>query len=112
MVNRIVIGVVVVAALGAAFVLDRSAVAKRARELAISQCGQEYDLSATRAELDALRAQIVVENAAKHHLQEKIQVARGEAMRLAVELEAYERETEINPDGVVGADLLRRLQSN
>lgn len=112
MVKQIVIGLTVVSALGAAFAFDRSAVTKLTRERAISQCGQEYDLSATRAELDALRAQIATESVAKQHLQEKIQVARGEAMRLAVELEAYERENEIDPDGVVGADLLRRLRSN
>ncbi|EEE37732.1 hypothetical protein RKLH11_1568 [Rhodobacteraceae bacterium KLH11] len=112
MVNRIVVGVVVVAALGAAFVLDRSAVAKRAREQAILQCGQEYNLSVTAAELQALRAQIAVGNEANNHLQEKIQVADGERLRAILDLEAYERETENSHDGIVDADLFGRLRAN
>ena len=70
------------------------------------------ELAAAQAELVELRRIMAVEREAAQALQEKVQVARGEALRFAAELEAYERETEVNPEGRVDADLLHRLRAN
>lgn len=40
-----------------------------------------------------------------------MQIAEAEALRFATELEAFERDTTINPDGVVDGDLLRLLRA-
>ncbi len=73
---------------------------------------QQFELTAAQAELEALRGRMAAAQEANRALQEKVQVAEGEALRFAAELEAFERETQINPDGVVDSDLLRRLRSN
>ena len=73
---------------------------------------RQFELKATQAELDALRRRAAATELANQSLQEKVQVAEGAALRFAAELEAYERETQINPDGLVDAGLLRRLRSN
>ena len=70
------------------------------------------ELAAAQAELAELRRRAAVAADANRDLQEKVQAAEGEALRFAAELEAFENETEINSDGVVDGDLLRRLQSN
>lgn len=36
----------------------------------------------------------------------------GEALRFAAELEAYERDTQVDPEGVVDPGLLERLRAN
>lgn len=73
---------------------------------------QQFELEAAQFELDALRRRAATTEQANRNLQEKVQVAEGEALRFAAELEAFEHETQVNPDGVVDADLLRRLRSN
>lgn len=73
---------------------------------------QQFELTAAQAELEALRSRMAAAQEANRALQEKVQVAEGEAVRFAAELESFERETQVNPGGVVDSDLLRRLRSN
>lgn len=73
---------------------------------------REFELTAAQSELDALRRWMAAAEVANQTLQEKVQAVEGEALRFAAELEAYESETEINPDGVVDSDLLERLRAN
>ncbi len=49
---------------------------------------------------------------AQARLEERLQVAEGEARRIAREIEQYEAENEINPDSVVDSGLLLRLRGN
>jgi hypothetical protein len=85
---------------------------KQALSVAREGYVQQFELAAAQAELDALRRRKAVTDEANQTLQEKVQAAQGEALRFAAELEAFKRETQINPDGVVDSDLLRRLRSN
>ncbi|TDE33181.1 hypothetical protein [Antarcticimicrobium sediminis] len=73
---------------------------------------RETEVAAVRAELDIVRRQMVAADVANRTLQEKVQVAEDAGMRFSEELEAFERDTKVNPDGVVDADLLRRLRAN
>lgn len=73
---------------------------------------RDFELIAAQTELDALKLRMAAAEIANQALQEKVQVAEGEALRFAAELEAFERDTQINPEGVVDSDLLRRLRSN
>lgn len=73
---------------------------------------RQFELTAAQAEMDALRRRMASAQEANRVLQEKVQVAEGEAQRFAAELEAFEHETEINPDGLVDPGLLGRLRSN
>ena len=73
---------------------------------------QQVELAAAEAELAELIRRAAVASDANRALLEKVQVAEGDARRFAAEMEAFENETEINPDGVVDGDLLRLLQSN
>lgn len=89
-------------------VVDRRQAVAAAREGFV----QQIELTAAQAEIDALRRRAAVTTEANRVLQEKMQVAEGQALRFAVELEAYQNETVVNPDGVVDSDLLGRLRSN
>ncbi|MEO0485261.1 MAG: hypothetical protein AAF092_05060 [Pseudomonadota bacterium] len=71
-----------------------------------------FELEASQAELAALRARMASTQEANRALQKKVQLAEGTARRFAAELEAFEDETQVNPDGLVDADLMRRLRSN
>jgi hypothetical protein len=73
---------------------------------------REFELTAVQAELDAMRRRIAAAYEASQSLQKKVQAATGEALRFAAELEAYERDTQVNPDCAVDADLLGRLRAN
>lgn len=73
---------------------------------------REFELIAAQAELDAVRRKMVAADSANRNLREKVQVAEGEALRFAAELETYERVTQVNPDGVVDSGLLERLRAN
>lgn len=73
---------------------------------------RQFELTAAQTELEALRRRMAAAEEANRVLQERMQVAEGEALRFAAELEVFERETEINPDGVVDPDLFSRLRSN
>ncbi|WP_107495658.1 hypothetical protein [Thalassobius sp. I31.1] len=89
-------------------VLDKRKAMNAAREGFV----QQFELTAAQAELEALRSRMIAAREANRTLQEKVQVAEGEALRFASELKAYEHETQINPDGVVDSNLLRRLRAN
>ena len=73
---------------------------------------RRIELTAAQAELEGLRRRMASIREANQALHDKIQVAQGDARRIAAELEAYERDTKINPEGVVDPDLLRRLRAN
>ncbi|MEP3892494.1 MAG: hypothetical protein ABJN52_00645 [Litorimonas sp.] len=73
---------------------------------------QEVELIAARTRLDLLRRQIAAADQANHDLQQQMQDAESRALRFARELEAFERDTTLNPNGTVDPALLRRLRSN
>lgn len=106
--SRMGLAAVLCAALWGWHVIDKARAVKAARDGYVVQ----VELAAAEAELAEMRRRAAVAADANRVLQEKVQVAKGEALRFAAELEAFENETEINPDGVVDGDLLRRLQSN
>jgi hypothetical protein len=72
----------------------------------------QVQLAEVQAKLDELRRRAAVAADANALLQEKMQVAEGQALRFASELKAFENETDINPDGLVDGDILKRLRSN
>lgn len=88
--------------------VDKSGAIKAARDGYVLQ----LELAEAEAELEEMRRRAAVASDASRVLQEKVQAAEGEALRFAAELEAFENGTEVNPDGVVDSDLLRRLRSN
>ncbi|KMW56990.1 hypothetical protein AIOL_001948 [Candidatus Rhodobacter oscarellae] len=106
--SRAGLAVVLCALLWGWHVYDKRQAINAAREGFV----QQFELTAAQAELDALRRRMAAAAEANRALQERIQVAEGEALRFATELEAFEHETQVNPDGVVDTDLLRRLRSN
>ena len=73
---------------------------------------REFELTAVQTELDAMRRRVAAANEANQALREKVQAAEGEALRFAAELEAYERDTQVNPEGIVDSGLLERLRAN
>lgn len=105
---RIGLAAILCAALWAWHVYDKALAITAARDGYVLQ----VELAAAQAKLAELRRRAAVADDANRVLQEKVQASEGEAPRFAAELEAYENETDINPDGVVDGDLLRRLRSN
>lgn len=89
-------------------IYDKRQAVNAAREGFVGQ----FELTAAQTELETLRRRMAAAVAANQALQEKVQVSEGEALRFATELEAYESETHVNPEGIVDADLLRRLRAN
>lgn len=89
-------------------VYDKRQAVSAAREGFVRQ----FELTAAQTELEALRRRSVATAEANRVLQEKMQVAEGQARRFAAELEAYQNETDINPDGIVDPGLFGRLRSN
>lgn len=106
--SRIGLAVVVCGLLWGWHVYDKRQAVSAAREGFV----REFELSAARAELDAMRRRMAAADGANQALREKVQAAEGEALRFATELEAYERDTQVNPEGVVDSGLLERLRAN
>lgn len=100
--------VIVVAMASTWHVFDKARAIKSARDGYVLQ----VELIAAQAELAELRRRAAVADNANRVLREKVQASEGEALRFAAELEAFQNETEINPDGVVDSNLLRRLRAN
>jgi ribosomal protein S8 len=99
--------VILCAALWGWHLQDRAAAIEAAREGFV----REAQLTAEKAKVAHLKRQLAAGREAAQVLQERLQAAKGEAQRFAAELEAFERETEINPEGVVDGDLLRLLRA-
>lgn len=106
--SRAGLAVIACALLWGWHVHDRRQAVSAARE----GCVRDFELTAVQAELEAVRRRMVAANEASQALREKLQVAEGEALRFAAELEAYQRETQVNSEGVVDSGLLRRLRAN
>lgn len=106
--SRAGLAVVLCALLWGWHVYDKRQAINTAREGFV----QRFKLTAAQTELETLRRRMAAAAEANRVLQEKVQVAEGEALRFAAELEVFEHETEINPDGVVDSDLFGRLRSN
>lgn len=106
--SRIGLAMILCAALWAWHVHDKTQGIEAARDGYVLQ----VELAEAQAELAELRRRASVANEANRVLQEKVQASEGEALRFAAELEAFENETDINAEGVVDGDLLRRLRSN
>ena len=106
--SRVGLAVIVCGLLWGWHVYDKRQALSAAREGFV----RVFELTAAQTELEALRRRIAAADHANQTLQEQIQVAEGKAPRTAAALEAYERETPINPDGRVDSDLLGRLRAN
>ncbi|AUR06985.1 hypothetical protein [Phaeobacter inhibens] len=106
--SRIGFAAVLCAALWGWHLYDKRQAVAGAREGLV----QEFELTAVQTELDAMRRRMAAAEEANQALREKVQAATGEALRFAAELEAYERETQVNPEGVVDSGLLERLRAN
>ncbi len=106
--SRLGLSIILCVALWGWHVIDKSQAIADARNGYVLQ----VEMAAAQAELAELRRRAAVADDANRVLQEKVQASTGEALRFAAELEAFENETDINPDGVVDGDLLRRLRSN
>ena len=106
--SRIGLAVVVCALLWGWHVHDKRQAVSAAREGFV----REFELTAVQTELDAMRRRKAAADEANQVLREKVQAATGEAMRFAAELEAYERDTQVNPEGVVDSGLVDRLRAN
>ena len=72
----------------------------------------DVELTAAQAQIEEAKRRRAITSAANTHLLERLQVAEGEAQKIAREIELYEAENEINPDGVVDRGLLLRLLGN
>ena len=83
---------------------------------AVREAVMEYvaqtELSAARAQIAEANRRAAVAAEAVEQLEERVQVARGEAQRLAVEIEQYEAENDIPISGRVEPDLFNRLRGN
>jgi hypothetical protein len=106
--SRIGLAVILCSGLWTWHVIDKSQATNNARDGYVLQ----VQLAEVQAKLDELRRRAAVAADANALLQEKMQVAEGQALRFASELEAFENETDINPDGLVDGDILKRLRSN
>lgn len=106
--SRIGLAVVVCALLWGWHVYDKRQAVNAAREGFV----REFELTAAQTELDAMRRRMAAAHQANQALREKVQAATGEALRFSAELEAYERDTQVNPEGVVDSGLLERLRAN
>jgi hypothetical protein len=106
--SRVGLAVMLCVGLWALHVFDKSKAITSARDGYVLL----VELAAAQAELAELQRRAAVADDANRVLQEKVQASTGEALRFAAELEAFENETDINPEGVVDGDFLRRLRSN
>lgn len=106
--SRIGLAAILGAALWVWHVTDKAQALKSARDGYV----QQVELTEAQEKLAELRRRAAVADDANRVLQEKVQASEGEALRFAAELEAYKNETDINPNGHVDDDLLRRLRSN
>lgn len=83
---------------------------------AVREAVMEYvaqtELSAARAQIAEANRRAAVAAEAVEQLEERVQAARGEAQRLAVEIEQYEAENDIPISGRVEPDLFDRLRGN
>lgn len=84
---------------------------RQAIDVALDGYVLEGELAAARAQLEVVLARTAAAEAANAQLQAQLATAETQALKQAAELEAFERETTVNPDGVVDGDLLRRLRN-
>ena len=102
-------GVVIVAvALFAWHKLDKSSAVRSA----VSEYVAATEIAALRAQIAEANRRAAIANEAAERLQERVQAAQGEALRLAAEIEQYEAENDIPISGRVEPDLARRLRGN
>lgn len=89
---------------------------KMDKRSAVREAVMEYvaqtELFAARAQIAEANRRAAVAAEAVEQLEERVQVARGEAQRLAVEIEQYEAENDIPISGRVEPDLFNRLRGN
>lgn len=85
----------------------------KARAVAAARDGfvRDVELQAAQAERNVLRRRLEAVSLANASLSERVAESESAAQKFAQELEVFERDTEINPAGVVDGDLLRRLRS-
>lgn len=99
--------VLLIAALWAWHVHDKNVALRQAREGYVLQ----VELAAREAELTLVRERLAATDEANRALRDKIRAAEDDELRDALELEAFERETEVNSECRVDADLLRQLRA-
>ena len=88
--------------------IDKNSAVRRA----VMEYVADVELTAARAQIAEANRRAAIAREATDRLDEKVQAAEGEAMRFEAEIEAYEREITISPDGRVSDDLFERLRGN
>lgn len=72
----------------------------------------DVELATAQAQIAEANRRAVVAGEARERLEERVQVARGEVQRLAVEIEQYEAENDLPSSCRVEPDLFDRLRGN
>ena len=107
--TSVISGVVIVAvSLFAWHKLDKSSAVRSA----VSEYVAATEITALRAQIAEANRRAAIAREAADRLQERVQAAQGEALRLAAEIEQYEAENDIPTSGRVEPDLARRLRGN
>jgi putative IMPACT (imprinted ancient) family translation regulator len=88
--------------------LDKSSAVRAA----VMEYVADVELTAARAQIAEANRRAAIADEAAQRLDEKVQAAEGEAMRFEAEIEAYEQQTTVSPDGRVSDDLFDRLRGN
>lgn len=102
-------GVLIVAGLLFAWhTLDKNSAVRQA----VDQYVAEAEITSLRAQIAEANRRAAVAEDATERLEEQAQVARGEAIRLAAEIEQYEAANDIPSSGRVEPDLFDRLRGN
>lgn len=79
---------------------------------AVMEYVADVELTAARAQIAEANRRAAIAAAATSQLQERVQVAEGEAIRIAREIEQYEAENEIPTSGRVDGGIFDRLRGN
>lgn len=105
------LGAALVAAVVGAYWMHKRAVSE-AVDAAVTGLVEASELAAKDAVIKELARRKVATDMANDELKKQIAVAQVEALMAAKELEDYEANTTVNPDGIVDAALLGRLRAN
>lgn len=88
--------------------VDKASAVRRA----VAEYVADVELKSAREQIAETERRHHVTKMANFQLQERMQVLEGDARRVQQEIERYETENEINPDGIVDPNLYGRLRGN
>lgn len=79
---------------------------------AVMEYVAQAELTAARAQIDEANRRAAIAEAASSRLQERVQAAEGEAIRIAREIQQYEATNDLPISGRVEPDIFDRLRGN